>query len=281
MLFRSAELVLSINGSNVEVARDLGCQVVVTLDDPPTLGGLDRTIERLEAWRVPYRIDPVLEPIGFGLSASLGRYLDVRRRYPAARMMMGIGNLTELTDSDSAGLNVLLIGFCQELGITSVLTTEVINWARSSVREIDLARRLAYYACQNRVLPKHLEPRLIMLRDEKIREHGAETLRQLARQIKDPNFRIFAEGGQIHVMNSDMYLTGTDPFELFNQMQEQMNRAGGIEADHAFYLGYETAKAVTALALSKQYTQDQPLDWGFLTLPEAGHADRRRDKKDA
>ncbi|HBB75748.1 MAG TPA: dihydropteroate synthase, partial [Planctomycetaceae bacterium] len=48
------------------------------------------------------RLDPVLEPIGFGFAASLGRYLEVRRRHPAAEMMMGIGNLTELTDVDSA-----------------------------------------------------------------------------------------------------------------------------------------------------------------------------------
>ncbi len=64
---------------------------------------------------MPLRIDPILEPIGFGFAASLGRYLEVRRRYPDAEMMMGIGNLTELTDVDSAGVNVLLLGFCQEL----------------------------------------------------------------------------------------------------------------------------------------------------------------------
>ena len=69
-------------------------------------------------------------------------------------MMMGVGNLTELTDVDSAGVNTILIGFCQELGIRSVLTTAVINWARSSVREIDLARRLAHHA----VDPPHACP---------------------------------------------------------------------------------------------------------------------------
>ena len=96
---------------------------------------------------VKYRIDPVIEPIGFGFAASLGRYLEVRRRYPDAEMLMGVGNLTELTDVDSAGLNVLLLGFCQEVGIRSVLTTQVINWCRSCVRELDLARRLVYHAC--------------------------------------------------------------------------------------------------------------------------------------
>ena len=65
----------------------------------------------------PVRIDPVLEPIGFGFAQSLGRYLQVRDRYPDAEMMMGIGNLTELTDADSAAINVVLLGFCEELGI--------------------------------------------------------------------------------------------------------------------------------------------------------------------
>ena len=45
-----------------------------------------------------------------------------------------------------------------------------------------------------------------------------------------------------------------------------------VEAAHAFYLGYEFAKAVTALTLGKNYVQDQALCWGFLTLPEkSGH----------
>src|ERR1700750_684855 len=100
---------------------------------------------------------PILEPIAFGFAASLGRYLEVRRRYPDAEMMMGVGNLTELTDVDSAGVNVILLAVCQELGIRSVLTTQVINWCRSSVRELDLARRLMYHAYRNKVLPKHLE----------------------------------------------------------------------------------------------------------------------------
>ena len=56
----------------------------------------------------------------------------------------------------------------------SVLTTEVINWSRSSVRELDLARRLVHFACTNRVPPKHVEPGLVMLRDPRLRRHGPE-----------------------------------------------------------------------------------------------------------
>jgi dihydropteroate synthase-like protein len=265
-----AELVLSVNHSNVAAAADWGCEVVAVPDVPATLAGLDQTLEQLTKSRVKCRIDPVIEPLGFGFAASLGRFLEIRKRYPDAEMMMGVGNLTELTDVDSAGINVLLLGFCQEMGIRSVLTTEVINSARSSVRELDLARRLVHHAVTKRVLPKHLEPRLIMLRDQKVREHGAEELSQLARQISDKNFRLFAESGLLHVINDKMHLEGADPFALFAEMQERED----IDPAHAFYLGYELAKAITALTLGKNYTQDQALDWGFLTRPEDGHTDR-------
>jgi dihydropteroate synthase-like protein len=262
-----AELVLSVNSSNRAAARDWGCEVVALPDNPETLDGLDGTVEALAGWGVPFRIDPVLAPVGFGFAASLGRYLEVRRRYPEAAMLMGVGNLTELTDVDSAGVNVLLLGFCQELGIHSVLTTEVINWCRTCVRELDRARRLVHHACTEQVLPKHLEPGLIMLRDPKRREFGTETLRELAAGIHDRNFRLFAEGGLIHVINNAMHLEGTDPFELFAEMLQR----GAIDASHAFYLGYEMAKAVTALTLGKNYDQDQALRWGMLTLEEKRH----------
>jgi len=259
-----AELVLSVSATNRERAPDWGVEVVAIPDQPGTLEGLDATVAFLEARRVPFRIDPIVEPIGFGFAASLGRFLETRRRYPEAKLMMGIGNLTELLDADSAGVNTLLISFCQELRIRSVLTTAVINWARSSVREIDLARRLAYHAVERKMLPKHVEPRLVLLRDPKVAQFGADNLAELARRIKDPNWRVFAEGGKIYAMNNEHFLVGTDPFVLFDQM-------GVTDPAHGFYLGYELMKAKTALTLSKTYRQDQALDWGFLTEPEISH----------
>jgi dihydropteroate synthase-like protein len=266
-----AELVLSVNSNNVAAAADWGCEVVAVPDVPTGLQGLDATVQRLDAAGVRFRIDPVLEPIGFGFAASLARYLDVRRRYPESSMMMGVGNLTELSDVDSAGVNVVLLGICQELGIRSVLTTEVINWCRSCVRELDRARRLVHYACSQRVLPKRLEPDLVMLRDPKLREHGEQSLRELAAQIKDRNYRLFAERGLLHVLNADLFLESDNPFALFEQMRAHQE----IDPAHAFYLGYEMAKAVTALTLGKNYVQDQALRWGLLTRPEpAPEADR-------
>lgn len=274
-----AELVLSVNSSNRQAARDWGCEVVVVPDDPRSLAGLDETIEELAALHIRLRVDPVLEPIGFGFAPSLGRYLQVRERYPDAEMMMGVGNLTELTDADSAAINVVLLGFCEELGIRSVLTTQVINWAQSSVRECDLARRLVHHSIQNRVLPKHLEPRLVMLRDPAVIEPPADDLDRLAREIKDANYRVFVSGGEVHVVSHALHLHDADPFLLFDQLR-QCGPEGGLpknlDATHSFYLGYEMCKAATAAALGKQYQQDESLDWGLLTREESRHYLRAR-----
>jgi dihydropteroate synthase len=183
-------------------------------------------------------------------------------------MLMGIGNLTELTDADSAGINVLLVGVCQELGIGSVLTTAVINWARTSVREVDLARRLMHHAVTRRTLPKRVEPDLVLLRDPKVPRFGEEQLRELQARIKDPNWRLYAEDGLIYALNSEHFLAEADPFALFERM-------GVTDPSHAFYLGWELMKAATALQLGKAYTQDQALRWGYLTVPETSHRDRQ------
>ena len=278
-LTAGAELVLSVNGTNVEHARQWhekypGVEAVAIPDTPTDLDSLDRTVQALAKWDVPFCIDPVIEPIGFGFAASLGRFVEVRKRYPQAEMMMGIGNLTELTDVDSVGINVLLAGFCQELGIRSVLTTEVINWCRSAVKEFDLARRLVYHAVHEHVLPKHVEPNLVLLRDAKLYELGEQGLAELAQRLTDRNYRLFVERGEIHVLNGQMHLHSSDPFVLFSEMQKRDSK---LDPSHAFYLGYEMAKAVTALTLSKNYTQDQALCWGFLTVPEVSHRDRKEE----
>lgn len=256
-----AELALSVNAGNRDAARDWGIEVVAVPDNPGDLAGLDATVDALAKSNVPFRIDPILEPIGFGFAGSLGRYLEARRRYPDAEMLMGVGNLTELTDVDSAGVNVMLAGFCQEIGVRSVLTTQVINWCRTCVRELVAARRLVYHSVRERVLPKKLEPNLVMLRDPKLRVRGEPELNELADRITDPNYRLFAERGELHVINGQMHLRETDPFVLLDELRR---RDPDLDASHAFYLGYELAKAATALRLGKNYTQDQELRWGLI-----------------
>jgi len=269
-----AERVLSVTARTAERAADWGAEVVVLPEDPATLEGLEAAVERLERDRVPYHLDPVIEPIGFGFARSLGRYLTVRDRYPEARLMMGVGNLSEMTGVDSAGVNMLLTGFCQELEIGSVLTTEVIPWCRSSVAELEAARRIVHAALARGTPPKHLSDKLLMLRDRDPGGHAPETLEALAARLTDPNVRIFTEAGtqRIHAMRRGVHARGEDPFELFDAL--------GIEdASHAFYLGWEMAKAHQALLLGKRYEQDEALDWGLATRPEKKRHGRRKRKR--
>ncbi|TWT34465.1 DUF6513 domain-containing protein [Blastopirellula retiformator] len=272
-----AELVLSVNSSNVARAAEWNCEVIVIPDDPKTLAGLDATIARLEQDGVRYRIDPILEPIAFGFAESLARYVEVRRRYSQAELFMGIGNLTELTDVDSAGVNTLLLGFCQELGVRGVLTTQVINWARTSVKECDLARRLMHYAVEQKVLPKRIEPKLVTLRDDRVVYEKSEDLERLAATIRDNNYRLFADGETLHLVSRQLHLTSSDPFELFSQLME--TAPTNVDPSHAFYLGFELCKALTANQLSKQYRQDESLDWGYLTQAEKLHRLKRGKTK--
>lgn len=140
-------------------------EVVAIPDVPHDLVSLDRLIARLREEATPFRVDPIIEPIGMGFTASLQRYLRVREKHPDVPMMMGIGNITELTEVDSAGVNMILAAVCEELGIQSVLTTQVANWCRSSVAEFDAARRLMHHAVAARTIPKNLGSAVVMLRD--------------------------------------------------------------------------------------------------------------------
>jgi dihydropteroate synthase-like protein len=265
-----AELVLSVNGSNIDVADDLagtGARVVAIPDFGAGLDTLEPTLGRLQAKNIPYLIDPILEPIGMGFMASLERYAEARRRWPSAEMLMGIGNLTELTAADSTGVNALLIAVCQELGIRAVLTTEVIPWAHGAVREVDVARRLMHYAVTHRTIPKDVDDRLVTVKDPDVLTYSDTELRTLQASITDPNFRIFADRDAITVFNNEQFVRGTDIQAIFDQLHID-------EPTHAFYIGKELARASLAVTLGKTYRQEGALSWGYLTPPDdvkAGH----------
>jgi dihydropteroate synthase len=270
-----AELVLSVNGSNIDVAEGLagtGARVVAVPDLGGGLDTLEPTLETLSRRGVPYLIDPILEPIGHGFTASLERYAETRRRHPEAEMLMGIGNLTELTAADSTGVHAVLIAICQELGIRAVLTTEVIPWARGAVKEIDVARRLMHYAITQRTIPKGVDDRLVTIKDPAVLAYSEDELRALQDGITDPNFRIFADASGITVLNNERYVHTADVARL----DSLFARLGVDEATHAFYLGTELAKAGLAVTLGKSYRQDGPLAWGYMTPVDEQQPKRTR-----
>jgi dihydropteroate synthase len=267
-----AELVLSVNRSNLAVVPDLagtGARVVAIPDLGEPLETLEPTLAELERRGVKYLIDPILEPVGFGFMASLERYAEVRRRYPNAEMLMGIGNLTELTAADSTGVNAMLMAVCQELGVRTVLTTEVIPWARGAVRELDVARRLMHHAVTGRTIPKGVDDRLVTIKDPEVLAYTEQELRALQAGITDPNFRIFADRDGITVLNSERFVRGRDIQEIFEQLDVD-------DASHAFYLGKELARASLAVTLGKTYRQEGTLSWGYLTPADDGRAEHVR-----
>jgi hypothetical protein len=99
------------------------------------------------------------------------------------------------------------------------------------------------------------------VKDEDFRPYAESELRELQAQVTDPNFRIFADSDWIYVFNAELFIKGTDFNEIFDQL-------GVDEPTHAFYLGKELMKATIARALRKNYRQESPLDWGYLTFGE-------------
>ena len=256
------DYVLSLNGSNRELAERLRATPVLIPDTPEDLDSLEATIAHLERLGKPYLVDPIIEPIGTGFAASLGRYLEVRRRHPDVEMFMGIGNLTELTEADSTGVTAMLIGFCQELGhpqrahhrghrVGARRRPRRRCWRRSScTSRRSRARR-----------PSTSTGGCSTVKDEDLRPYAESELRELHEQVTDPNFRIFADSDWIYVFNAELFVKGTDFNEIFDQL-------GVDEPTHAFYLGKELMKATIARALRKNYRQESPLDWGYMTFEE-------------
>ena len=252
------DLLLSINSQNMHLASKLHCKVVVIPDFGEGLDSLEKNAAQLDQLGVPYIMDPVLDPINFGFTKAIHRFYETRQRYPGAEMLMGLGNLTELTDADSIGINSLMAGISTELNIGYVLTTEVISWARGAVRELDLARKLMYYAHKNSILPKGIDDGLITVKDTPFQVYGEKELRQMQELVQDKNYRIFTDDRWIYVFNRDLFIQSSDPKEIFDQLDV-------MEPSHAFYMGREIERAALSVKLGKKYSQEEQLNWGYLS----------------
>jgi dihydropteroate synthase-like protein len=251
-----ADYLLSLKESTLHVAGEAASTPVLIPEQPSDLDSLYRAAETLAAQGRRFLLDPILEPIHFGFTESLLRYHAVRWRYPDAEIMMGIGNLTELTDADTTGVTAVLMGVVSELDIGAVLTTEVSPHAHTSVREVDIARRIMWAAKRDGNLPRRYHSGLMALKDRKPFPYTCEEVAQIAAAVKDPSFRIQLTREGIHVYNRDGRQLATDPFELYPGL------AVDEDASHAFYLGVELGRAQIAWQLGKRYLQDNELEWG-------------------
>ncbi len=251
-----AHFLLSLTERTLDLAVETGAVPVLIPAEHGDVPSLIRAAEAARRRGIRAILDPVLDPIHFGFVDSLARYAEVRRRLPQAEILMGTGNLTELTDADSGGITAALIGICSELAIRNVLVVQVSPHTRRTIQEHDAARRMMFAAREDKSLPKDYGGALVQLHDRKPFPNTPEEIAELARQVADGNFRIETAEDGIHVYNRDGHHVAQDAFSLFPKL--------GVEADapHAFYLGAELMKAEIAWHLGKRYAQDEPLDWG-------------------
>ncbi len=269
-----ADFLLSLNEENLWIADEVAATPVLIPKDHGDMASLYRAMDALNAKGRDYLVDPVLDPIHFGFMASLERYAQMRRERPDAEILMGTGNLTELTDADTIGITAVLLGIASELHIRNVLIVQVSPHTRRTVEEHDLARRIMYAARADQDLPKDYADGLLVLHARRPFPLTPKEVAENADAVRDKNFRIeIAEDG-IHIYNRDGHHVSQEIFDLYPKLEL------GDDSAHAFYLAAELARAEIAWRLAKRYAQDEPLDWGVAAdapaedktrLKEAGH----------
>ena len=268
-----ADYLLSLTEKTLWIADAVAAAPVLVPANPGNLASLYRAIEICLKKGKPFIADAILDPIHFGLTDSIVRYHKLRKKYPQIQIMMGIGNLTELTDADTTGINAILFGMISELNINAVLATSVSAHAVNAIAEADIARRINYRAKQDDRLPRGYSNGLLGLHDRKPFSYNAAEVAEFAAQIKDPSFRIMVSEDGVHVYNRDGLLQAIDPFAFYADLKVEK------DASHAFYLGVELARAQIAWQLKKRYVQDEELNWGVSGV--AANKDDRKSHREA
>lgn len=258
-----ADYLLSLSEKSLWIADEVPATPVLIPSSPGNLPSLYRAIDAMQKKGRTFIADAILDPIPFGLTASIVRYQRLRKKYPDIQIMMGVGNLTELTDADTTGINAMLFGIIAELGIDAVLATSVSPHAINAVAEADAARRVMYAAREDRRLPRDYSQALLGLHDRRPFPYSDEEIAEFAAAIKDPSFRIQVSDSGLHIYNRDGHFRDTDPFKLYPYLKVD------DDASHAFYLGVELARAQIAWQLNKRYKQDEELEWGCNSRQEA------------
>ena len=269
-----ADFLLSLTEETLDIAEGTKAVPVLIPARHGDLASLVRAADKARAMGLACILDPILDPVHFGFTASLERYAQLRRRLPEAEIMMGTGNLTELTEADSGGVTAMLMAVCSELAIRNVLVVHVSPHTRRTIEEHDAARRLMFAARGDGSLPKGYGAGLVQMHDIAPFAATPAEIDELAAQVRDANFRIEVAQDGIHIFNRHSHQRSGEAFSLFPGL--------GVEKDggHAFYLGAELMKAEIAHRLGKRYAQDEPLDWGAGTdrpdedrtrLKEMGH----------
>lgn len=236
---------------NIMLARDLGIKKIIA--------------------------DPVLEPaIRPGVIESLKTYQLFRMVDGTTPVLFGLGNVTELIDADSTGVNGLLTALACEVGADLLFVPEYSPKAQGSVREVATASKMMFLAKLRETPPKDVGVDLLMLKEKRWledrygreAEEGVEVIEAVGEDQLRPDemgwFRIQVDRERKQVVAAhfrdadrpDLTVLGCDATEIY---QTILRRGLVGNLDHAAYIGKELAKAELALRLGRSYLQDEPL----------------------
>lgn len=267
-----ADLVLSLNGTNMETAgpavAKAGASAVVIPDEGESLESLVRNIEAARRLGIEKIIaDPVLDPIGHNITESIVRYREFHRAYPEIPVFFGVGNVTELMDVDTIGVNAALCGIGAEVGASILFTPEFSDKAQGSIEELKRASEMMQLSKTRESSPKDLGLDLLRIKEKRRRPDGP--LPENAVQAKasknwrlDPAGpiriwivpdRVRGNGGLIVAEHEKTSVAGESAREVMDTLLE-LELVSRL--DHAAYLGRELERAELALRFNRSYAQD-------------------------
>jgi dihydropteroate synthase-like protein len=252
-----ADIVLSLQETNIPVVAgciaDAGAAAVVV----PGNSTLKKNLALARRSGIECLIaDPLLQPVGSGLVASLKNFKD-----PGYPLFFGAGNVSELIDADSAGVNALLAGMAYETGAAVIFTSEHSDKTHGSVSEMRQATEMMSL-CRDRPYPKDLGIDLLILKEKRRRREpplAYETIipaKKMPGEIAfDPkgNFRIGIEGDHIVAIIHGKAIGG----KHWEDVLYTILSGGEVSLlDHAGYLGKELYKAELAIRYGRSFEQD-------------------------
>jgi dihydropteroate synthase-like protein len=252
-----ADIVLSLQETNIplvgsEVAGAGAAAVVV-----PGESTLRKNITLAKKAGIRCIIaDPLLQPVGSGFTLSLGQF-----RKTGCPLFFGAGNVVELLDADSTGMNALLAGIAAENGASVIFTSEHSDKTQGSVSEMRRATEMMVLA-RNRPFPKDLGIDLLVLKEKRRRREplpdydNAVPARPMPDEITyDPkgNFRIGIEGDEIIAVIHGTAIRGNCWQDILHTI---LLRGDVSLLDHAGYLGGELFKAELAIRFGRSFEQD-------------------------
>jgi len=288
-----ADIILSVDAGNVEDMATFASEVAVVVIPTnhhkgyfPKKAGervslLEENIGRARKLGITRIIgDLILDPVNMpGITESLVAFREFVKRNPDVPLLFGTGNVTELMDADSVGINALLAGIASEIGVSILLSTEKGNKTKGSIRELAIASKMMFLAKKRDSVPKDLGLDLLILKDKRIREEPynreieAET--QIITAAEKRKSLLFDPKGCFKIMidraneaiaalyfstskrdKPTVIIKGKTAEDVYVKIVEM---SLVTRLDHVAYLGSELAKAEIALKTGKEYIQDSSL----------------------